>query len=503
MKKFLAVICALLMVLGFCGCTEYREPVTSENGGADGSGGSGGNQTDITTPDDTTTEPFTVTLVCSGVVVDIDEDIYAIWTSSDGREIYTANFTNGVASTTKPDGDYVITLSKMPSSYTYNPNIYSASNNYKNVTITLYRLSSASSNTKSFSAFNSKLNSYVGGQANILPSIGAYRITLKSPSDVAYFYYKPDFTGVYTATSMMDITENVINPILDIYSSNSGGYCNYQDTQDSGGSSSTYTKNFLYEMTLYDVGNSFFFAVRTTSIRADAFPVQIDFMLDKDGELSGSDAIEYEIVYPTHFTDPNYVPFEQQYEDYTEGKTFTYAGDDNRVEGVALGVLDETLYAYNEEIGYYCRYDSEKGEFLYYDEDKKIPIILFAKLSGIKMMDIGDFCTNTYLNYRCDGIDYERYFRAWDEDGEIAFSGDTPLSSYTYIDPYTGIQYTNTTYTANLNSDGCYPVTKELKVALMAYSVKARLFNDGNGEGEQYFASAEADQWLIFCGIYK
>jgi hypothetical protein len=307
MKKFLAVICALLMVLGFCGCTEYREPVTSENGGGDGSGGSGGNQTDITTPDDTTTEPFTVTLVCSGVVVDIDEDIYAIWTSSDGREIYTANFTNGVASTTKPDGDYVITLSKMPSSYTYNPNIYSASNNYKNVTITLYRLSSASSNTKSFSAFNSKLNSYVGGQANILPSIGAYRITLKSPSDVAYFYYKPDFTGVYTATSMMDITENVINPILDIYSSNSGGYCNYQDTQDSGGSSSTYTKNFLYEMTLYDVGNSFFFAVRTTSIRADAFPVQIDFMLDKDGELSGSDAIEYEIVYPTHFTDPNYV----------------------------------------------------------------------------------------------------------------------------------------------------------------------------------------------------
>jgi hypothetical protein len=583
MKKFLALICSLLMVIGFSGCVSYSEPSsggnTTDNGETDTSGGS---DETPTPPAEDGVEPFTATLYWAGYKVSPKEDIYAIWTSTDGREVYTAKFEDGVASTTKPDGDYVVTLSTVPSGYTYDPNIYSATNNEKDVSIVLYTIKSTTGKSNNYVGYKNGSSFTLEGGVYEVPTTGAYRVTLKSADDVVYFVYRPTETGYYTVTSMMDVTANVINPILDKYTANAGGFYMYQQTQDGGGASNTYTKNFLYEMTLNDVGNLFGFSIRTTSLNASAFPVDIDFVLDKDGELSGTSESQYQIMYPTQFTDPapyktengeqlyyytddaankvfvyedaegainqyyydnsfkkkdvldgltikkreingevdycyttrgtdvalakaTFVDFYELYTAFLDAKkgTFTYSYKEN-----TNNVLDESLYEYNSNIGAYCRYDKETKSFLYYDEAKTIPIVLFVNLLGSSDNIMGDLFSDTLITLRCNGKDYERFFRAWDETGSIVFNASgtdwNPVKEYTYTDG-SGNEVVNTTYSANVYDGKYYPVTEELKVFLYEYSVNSLFFNDGDGTAEKTYGlnSPESDQWLFACGTFK
>ena len=71
-------------------------------------------------------------------------------------------------------------------------------------------------------------------------------------------------------------------------------------------------------------------------------------------------------------------------------------------------------------------------------------------------------------------------------------------------------------YMANANSDGCYPVTEELKRFLQDYAKSQSLFFDGNGLAEtKYYedengrpvsgpayVSDEDSQWMYACGYY-
>ena len=60
-------------------------------------------------------------------------------------------------------------------------------------------------------------------------------------------------------------------------------------------------------------------------------------------------------------------------------------------------------------------------------------------------------------------------------------------------------------YAEMCNSDGVYPVNKELQRFLQGYATNARLFMDGNGWAEtssRRLKSAEEDQWLFACGYY-
>jgi hypothetical protein len=94
----------------------------------------------------------------------------------------------------------------------------------------------------------------------------------------------------------------------------------------------------------------------------------------------------------------------------------------------------------------------------------------------------------------CNGKNYDSFFRYVDENGAM----------YTETDPVTQVTTLQKGgYSLYVNSDGCYPVTQELKEFLTDFNISQRLFNDGNGEAESRgFKSAEGDQWLFACGIY-
>lgn len=61
-------------------------------------------------------------------------------------------------------------------------------------------------------------------------------------------------------------------------------------------------------------------------------------------------------------------------------------------------------------------------------------------------------------------------------------------------------------YADGINSDGCYPVTEELKILLQMFAINQAVFVDGNGvvETDEHnpMDSDEESQWLFCCGYY-
>ena len=62
-------------------------------------------------------------------------------------------------------------------------------------------------------------------------------------------------------------------------------------------------------------------------------------------------------------------------------------------------------------------------------------------------------------------------------------------------------------YANGANSDGCYPVTEEMKEFLQTFAINQSYFVDGNGSIETDVAypmdSDEESQWLFCCGFYS
>jgi hypothetical protein len=223
------------------------------------------------------------------------------------------------------------------------------------------------------------------------------------------------------------------------------------------------------------------FALRTTSIKADAFPVSLYVILAYDGGLDDSYGLSEQ------------TPQENFVQQTKPKGSFTYCALTNNM------ILDSSQYKYNPEVGYYCKYDSVLGEFEYYDEAKTQPILLYVKItSACQVLDLSfigvDPDTGSYLSMHCNGKNYDSFFRYVDENGAM----------YTETDPVTQVTTLQKGgYSLYVNSDGCYPVTQELKEFLTDFNISQRLFNDGNGEAESRgYKSAEGDQWLFACGIY-
>lgn len=205
MKKFITFIITLAMVAvcALSGCTEYIPPVSPAE-----KPGSSTDTPDIPdTPGTGTDEDkdcFTVTLYYLGEKYSPQDDIYAQW--SDGTSVYRSKIgEDGVARNNQLDGDYVVTLSKVPEGFTYEPNNYIATNNSKNTDIILYKINSFSNNKDGSNFFTDIIK---------LPSTGAYRITFTEPNQRKYFSVVPKSSGEYVFQSLIDITANEVNPVL-------------------------------------------------------------------------------------------------------------------------------------------------------------------------------------------------------------------------------------------------------------------------------------------------
>ena len=445
MKKFLVMLAAfLLTAVWLAGCGEYKAPV--EDGTTTDPGQTVTPPSETDPPINPSTESvFTVKLTYLNHAFSPEETIYAYWNEIDSSRIYKAEFDeNGVAEIKGLDGDYKVTLSKVPEGYTYDPNSDNniATNDFKDVTINLMRLTQTSGTGAGFN----------NGRITITAN-GAYRATLTSPEQQLHYYFTPTVSGAYSIVSLIDVTANVINPILDIYAVNAGGFYLFMETRDGGGSENTFTKNFKWEMTLAQesVNSSFGFVIRADSLSAEAFPVDIDFYVDKDGEFISSKTEYVPVPVTEDFKQtPNY------------SSAFRYIAYEN-----SQHILDETLVRFNDEIGYYCMYDNVLNDFKRYADGT--PVILYVKIT-MSTEVISDAFTYGLVRKKIRGRDYE----------EMVAS-----------------------YAEYCNKDGVYALTEEFKAFLMDYANSQLLFNDGNGMAEAIgYNSTLSAQWLFACGYY-
>lgn len=437
MKKFLALIAAFFALGALClaGCGEYKPPAspgTTVPGSPD----------DPDKPIDTE-NTFSVSLLYQNELFAPQETIYALWREIDGVAVYSAPFdASGVARIEGLDGDYTVTLSALPAGYTYNPNIYMATNDEKRVAITLYQL------TPTRGSGSDKYDNIIR-----LASPGAYRVTIARPDQTVYLQFEPSKRGQYSMQSIIDVSANEINPILDIYQGTTAWKPEKPtETVDGGGEENTYTKNFRWEIQYPGTsGTIFAFGLRAQGINDDAFPVAIDFILDADGEFTGGGStIQYETVYAK--------------EEFK--KTPEYSATFQYVAGLRPNrVLDASLFKLNPEDGYYHFYDEATDTYggILYAKINKDPQIVSTQ-TGMWFLD-------GQVSKKCNGKDYSQFVSA---------------------------------YAQYVNGDGVYAVTEELKTFLQDFSVAQRYFNDGNGWAElNGYNSSEANQWLFDCGYYE
>lgn len=442
MKKFICIVLSLFMSLFFCACThnvaDNRNPQT-ENGSANAGGGN---------------INFSVSLELNGEKFTQTSGMKAIWSNRQG--VFTAEFDEeSKANVTGPDGDYKVTVENLPAGYTYDPNIHYATNKNSQIVIPVYAL-----------------NTYdETGEWIYAPDVielkleGAYRVELTDSSQIIYFQFAPREAGKYTIESMVDTTFNQVNPYVDVYRGTFAAKY-FDSTYDTGGSSDTYTTNFLFSVQVYEdeIGNVFAFGVHATH-KTNKFPVSVDFRIYKYDEHN-RDGKTPDMKQPAH-TFPDFT-WDTGVWTWAEGNTKLFNGKqfalhtDGFYHIVENGVItDRKLYAMiTTSIVYgYAGGEAIKRPFADYE----------GSTVGLSSFASGNLPSNPLQNI--DGICYNEFIQ----------------------------QY------AMHARNGVYPVTKELKDLLQAFAVGQRYFADGQGwfETQTGVFATEDDQWLFACGYYS
>ncbi len=473
--------------------------------------------------------PFTVTLMYEEepYIPPSDTPITVQW--NDGYSLYTAPVgQDGTARVGGLDGDYRVTLSAVPEGYTYNPNIYTATNHDRNLEITLYRI---------IETEGLGIDLYKGIQ---IKNTGIYCVEIDDPAEEVFYEFAPPVSGTYSVETWIDVTSDDVNPYANYYGANVA-YKRFLYTQDDGGAASSYTKNFKLDVQIADENISangatvFTFGVKATS-KSGKYPAKIYFSVTLDGDYS-LPVIHSEIMIPRE-------PLKIQ-ENY-EGYTFVGAEFPVTVNGHTANVFDGKNYKlWPESEGgdnYYHLYNVET-----YPETGGYGPILYAKISQPTRFMGEPFTTLEYQGNKALTLENGT------QNYKLFIEGYAALNSYTLSDtnpngipPYFCIlecpcrmEETNDSleitgelgccitgcekchpdcrnlpeeaigkkgYGDYCNADGCYAVTAELKDFLQKYSISQLLFFDGNGFVETNPSisvyAAEDDQWLFACGYY-
>ena len=280
-KSFLALALAIIM-LALTGCGTYSGGI-----GSDSDKDTDNNtDTDISTPIEDKSK-YTVKVMFDGKYLDpntlLDEGeektIKAVWTN--GFSYHEATFDeNGEAVATGLDGDYRVTLSDMPSGYSYNPNLYFAKNNKKDLVIEIYDYKP----TRGTGA-----NRY--DKSIKISKIGLYQAQLDDKDDVVFYQFTPKESGKYRIESWADISSNTINPKIELYRGQAVGASYYVMTLDDGaeGTQGTFTKNFAYEWSVApeEIGNAFIFGIKADVNASTEEKINVNFAITLNGTMGG------------------------------------------------------------------------------------------------------------------------------------------------------------------------------------------------------------------------
>ncbi len=315
------------------------------------------------------------------------------WT--DGITAHTANIDDtGLAAAKGLDGDYDITLLNIPKGYTYNANIYRATNDSPDVTIELIKITPTIGDG----------DELYGGCIQINKT-GTYRAEIKKSGRVVYYEFKPPKQGVYKIESMVAISTNMYNPVLKIYNGTKQYKLEVGEVND-GGVGGSYTKNFLHELEIDSIGmnNVYTFAVRVEGKDA-VYPTYVDFTLTYMGSVEDAEEIKSELMIPEYIPgnlnyfdmcfydtiDEEYLTTDdlnnptykwlKEYREYLQSnkERFGFASDwidaAERVDGKK--VFNDDDFRLNPADKYYHLYDEEKyaesggwGPILYADIDR-------------------------------------------------------------------------------------------------------------------------------------
>ncbi|MBQ9773742.1 MAG: hypothetical protein IJW30_03670 [Clostridia bacterium] len=499
-KTIWTSLIALLLALSMTGCVvQHNQRQSSEDGddivgagsGDLGDGGSGDTpgEDDTGDPDspagndpaDPAEKPFTVSLKLGGVPYVPSEPISAQWT--DGYSFYSAPFDEtGVASITGLDGDFRVTLSSVPAGCVYNPNIYQATNDQRDVVVEMQRLIATAGSGSDL--YENIINLY---------DVGLYQTAKIAPDKIGriptyYYQFVPQKAGVYSIETWVDVVEDNVNPTLKIYNG-SVAYKVFAYDLDDGGTEGVYTKNVRYEVKIAEeqIGSVFAFGIKATS-KDGKYPIQIPFSLEYNGGYT-MDHTKYTMILPQELDRP----YDRT---VTEGNgyTFTYP----EVDMGSYSILDGSMFKLNPDDGFYHLYDAETdtyGPVLY--ADITIPCRFIDRAFNMieqenKALTIsnGTECYKLFIE-GWGGLEKVGYDTSWQ-----AGLTQTELMAYRSCGGYSSIA----------NADGRCPVTQELKDFLQKFSISQLYFRDGEGyvetDPETPVDAFEEDQWLFACGYY-
>ena len=526
MKKIILLLTAIVVIFSLFACGEYNpadEPVDNNTGTDEAPKDEGSD--DVNKGEGYT---FTATLVFedNGTIF-IPEDqsdpermLKVRWT--DGSNYYTVPVgADGKAVCEGLDGDYSVTLINLSGEYTYNPNIYVANNDNRDVEIRIHSLNyGRGDGTGLYDCIE-------------IDELGVYRAEIKSEGQIVYFQFTPPRPGVYVIESWMDVTAGMYNPLADVYHGSSQ-FKYPDDTLDDGGASQGYTKNFKKVIKIAEsfIGNCYTYGVKVDG-KDSVYPVYVDFAITYEGGYT-YDGISKDFVLPTFIPNYKYAEWYEEYIDYLSAERAKY-GDDYHDASVMIDgkrIFDQNNYKLNTADGYYHVFDLEK-----YASTGGWGPILYADISrGMKFIDASfheiEYKGNNALTLNGGTQNYkvfiEGYYNIVSHTGDpndrasgpyfctsdcpcLATNGGccaiedhctkcTPDCRHL---PSSGIGQRGY---ADIAIDGRCPVTEELRVFLQAYCVKEKLFSDGNGWAEQYvprYDAYEDSQWLFACGYYE
>ena len=509
MKRLLASVLALLLLMSLFGCgsddiadssDETEANSTGSTQGADSSTQDSGTQN---IPDVKPGERnFTVQIECRDPV--FEQEIAPITVAWTDGTTYVESQTNasGWATAGVLDGNFVVTLKNLPEGYTYNPNPYNAkhktyghlaTNDNPEISIEIFRL--GSTNGPGNDLYKRK----------VLDKTGVYRATLSSNEQKIFFEFAPKQSGTYTIESWMPVTDDKVNPKIDVYTSNAAAPI-FLYTLDMGGAEgASYTKNFKYEVEIADEMIStggqvvFVFAVYTTARNNKYYPVDVDFAVKYNGEFELQHT-KSEFIVPQEIDD--ILPTLSDYYKDIEGKEWHNPAILLSGKKVLITVYGEKVYyKYNEATRFYHKYDEEKYASDPYGYGKNYGPVLYADITTATRTKVLDEAFNM-IEYRgnkaltvSNGTEnYKLFIEGYSENITNCPEELKGVRAYAHI----------------VNKDGAVPVTKEIKDFLQKYSINQLMFMDGDGwaetgktHGGESYESTENDQWLFACGYYE
>ena len=395
---------------------------------------------------------FVVSLVFNNKIYIPKEEIKVLWI--DDYSQYSAPIGEDGYAKKVLDGDFNVILDKAPKGYTYNPNIYTVSNDSPIIEIELININEPDKGrgTALYKEYE-------------ISDDGVYRAEIKTKSTKVYYEYVPKAAGYYSIESYVNIYDDVVNPKVDIYTGTFAAKY-FSETLDTGGAykKGGYTKNFkwIVKLSQAEISNVYTFAIFADS-KTGVYPVNVDFRIKYEGEYYPESTIsKFIVAEEANFKTPNFDKSKYNYLNSDHGTGSYYASVTN-----GTGILDGTEYKYNEETGYWHRY---------YKELEMYGPILCA-----------------YISKPC--AYYEESLNMIESHGNKNLTVENGTENYK--------QFIEIDYTLACNSDGVCYVTMELKEFLQKFSVSQRLFMDGNGFVESSGVYAiEEDQWLFACGYY-